>query len=76
MEQAQNYLRQFRSAATAAERQQIADAYIDYFDTLSAAEQQQARQIMRPLRADIQQSLDELDQLSEEFNRLLAVKAY
>jgi|GEM_PF-6237206 len=74
MTQAPIFLNQFRNAATTAEQRQIANAYLRYFDGLSATEQQQARQVMQPLRTDIQQSLDELDQLSKELHRILSVK--
>lgn len=72
MTQATNYLIRFREAQTAAERKQVAKEYEAYFETLTEWEQQEARLETQPLRADIQQTLDELDQLSAQAEQLLA----
>lgn len=75
MTQATNYLIRFREARTAAERKQIVKEYEAYFESLTEPEQQQARLETQPLRADIQQTLDELDHLSAQAERLLTVNA-
>ncbi len=72
MTQATNYLIRFRQAQTVVERKQVVKEYETYFETLTEPQQQQARLETQPLRADIQQTLDELDQLAAQAEEVLA----
>ena len=65
MNQAQNFLQEFRQAGTVTQQRAIAEAYQAHYRTLPADEQRRADEVMQVLWPEIDAEVAELERLTQ-----------